>query len=262
MKLEEEIALCQFGQGVLPADDLLGRLHRLQEEEKRDLFYELYLVVIQTKQDAGAVEQAIADCSLAGTDPFCMLLKNRWSEPDFRWETIVPELPDELPEGSYDKPYLLLLHLFKAYYQRRHAMHLEAPDNWRHWDLSKPEIVENLLTTHQLLVEDIYHNPDLQDDLLRLAKLEHEKKKAMQPILGNPVPVTQTTYDFVTYDDVMTESAKVFTLASWASIARYHLTESLLQALSAQYGLTIDKAIPILKEVVERHITASKDDCL
>ncbi|GAA4462853.1 hypothetical protein GCM10023189_40090 [Nibrella saemangeumensis] len=260
MRFEEEVVLYQFGQGVRPVEDLVLIFSRLSEEEKQNQFYDLFSLVWGTKQKLSDVEQAIDDqfgneLDSTGAElknhRFCAALINYWSHPDRHRQMIWLGVPDSLPEGKYEKTYRLLLRLFKAYYQRRKAMNMETPDNWRYWDLSQPETVEELIKAHQNLVEDVYRNPEFRSDFLRLARLEYDHKQSEQARRQQPVPAQKTRHRFATYDEVLTEFVRA---SNYQAITRYLLYDSLQKALRERYGLTADKSMKILKEVVNRHM--------
>ena len=61
MSLEEEIAINQFGQGVRSVADLLDQFTELDENQRRQRFFDLYCHVWRSELVDSDIEQALSN---------------------------------------------------------------------------------------------------------------------------------------------------------------------------------------------------------
>ena len=273
MSLEEEMVICQFGQGVYSVGDMLEQFNRLDKEHQRKEFLNLYFQVLDAKLDESDIEQALTDCSLNATDAIYDYLHLHSLATGFKGIVCVPET-ERPPRGNFDKAYELLLHLFKIDYQRRldqyahtgqstrtkfkidyrprSSQENESPTDWRYLDLSNNETVQGILTRHRELVEQVYAHPSFWSEFVCIAKQWYESIFLGQSEPENPAPERQTHFDFLTYDELMTKAALSFDFKGAYGISR--LRQSLTQALAIRYVLTAEQANRLVVDVVERHL--------
>lgn len=245
MSLEDEIAIYQFAQGVQSAEDLLSRFDFLNEDEKSHRFMELDWLVWQLKPTEADLDQVIAAGLLADAGLAEDTLKAYRSKLGVRRIT-------RLIEGKFDQSYTLMLNLLKAAYKRRFL--LGDPANWRYWDLSNPEVVQDVLTRHQALVEEVYTDPGFRSEFASIAKLWHEHNASLRARRKEPelAPERQTHFHFLSYDEMISESIKLFDDKTGHAIGV--LRHSVEKALAVRYGLASDDAIRVVLNVIERHL--------
>lgn len=242
LSLDEEIALYQFGQNVHTEADLLNQFSQLSEHEKRMRFFSVVFLSDRLKPAESEIEQAIAESSLTHSTVPDAILKNYQSKPNIGYMT-------RLPNSELNQGYALLLHLFKIVYQRHFRQ--ADPANWQYWDLSNPEVVQQIRIRHQALSEEIYTNPSFRSEFASIAKLWYERDQARrkQP---EPAPETQTHYTFMSYDEMVTAFINEFNNKQTRGIGI--LRHSLTKALMVQYSLNDDEANRVVLEVIERHM--------
>lgn len=253
MSLDDEIALYQFGQGVRSVADLLDHFSQLDEPEKRKRFVHFYCQVAGSSLVESDIEQALTDCTLNATDPIYTYLNLHRLATGSKRVICIPHTANP-PEGNLDDPYKVLLHLFRIDYQRRFALERGNSANWRYWDLSNPEIVQGILTRHQALVEEVYTNPSFRSEFVSLAKLWNNRKTLEQARYREPEPTPdrQTHFDFLTYEEMVTVSNKLFDNEYSRSINV--LLHSLNNAFSVRYKLDTEEARRLVFDVIERHL--------
>ena len=248
MSLEEEITINQFGQGVHSVADLLDQFTQADEHQRRARFFDLYCHVWELNLVDSDIEQALADCSVTAADATCDYLnlhRLRAGSKSMLW---IPDTGNP-PDGTLEKPYQLLLHLFRADYQRRFALEKENPTTWWYWDLSDTKIAQSILTRHRELVDEVYAIPSFRSEFVSLAKLLHEHMGFPQARFPKPAPEHQNQFNFLTYDEMITE----FVQGSKYIRAIALLRHSLEKALSIRYRLTTDEARRLTLDVINRH---------
>lgn len=248
MSLEEEIAIHQFGQGVRSAADLLDQFTQVDGLQRSARFFDLYCHVWRSELVDSDIEQALAGCSVTATDATYDFLNLHRLRAGSKNILFIPDTSNP-PEGTLEKAYELLLYLFKADYQRRFALEKENPTIWWYWDLSNGDTVQGILTRHQELVDEVYTAPNFRSEFVSVAKLLHDHKGLSQARSPKPVPEHQNQFDFLTYDEIMTE----FVQGSKYSRAIALLRNSLEKALSIRYRLNADQARRLTLDVINRH---------
>ncbi len=272
MSLEEEIEICQFGQGVYSVADMLAQLVQLDKDQQGKRFLNLYFQVWDASLVDADIEQALADCSVNATDAVYDYLHLRSLATGFKGVVCVPGTANP-PGGEFNKSYELLLRLFEIDYQRRFAQHLhtdqnpqtkfkidyrprfpqqETPTDWRYWDLSNREIARAILTRHRELVEQVYAHPSFWSEFASIARQWHKSIFLGHTESEEPTPESQTHFDFLTYDELMTQAAMPFDSRGAYGIKL--LRESLTKALAIRYGLHADQANRLVVDVIERHL--------
>ncbi|WP_375447447.1 DUF5958 family protein [uncultured Fibrella sp.] len=244
MSLDEEIAILQFGQGVRADVDLLVQFAGLDNEARHLRLMELGFLVGQSKLTEADMKQALATSSLGvGYSPCVGLKLHRLSI----------SRPGNEPEADYK----FMLHLFKAVYQRRVASQPQNPANWWYWDLSQSGIEQRIQLVYQELVNDLYNDPGFRSEFASLAKLYHDAKSKRVRSPELPVQVNQYHFDFITYDELRTESIKL--LADKMRQAIMVLIHSLEKALLKKYQLEPAQTGRLIFAVIERHMRETYD---
>lgn len=247
MDLEEQITFYQFGQGVHSEGDLLHWFSQLDYDAKRNRFLILDILVDQLKPTASEIDQAIADNSVKDATIIDIVFKHYRSNSGIRWMRSLPE--DKIEQG-----YRLLLTLFKLVYQRHFASEKENFTNWRYRDLSSPEVVQAILTSHRKLVEDVYNHPSFRSEFVSIAKLwyENDRKNLASMKEADATPEPQTHFEFVSYDEMVSEEISLFDDKRIHSLVA--LRRSVEKALAQRYGLDDEQAMRLVLEVIERHL--------
>ncbi|HLV39851.1 DUF5958 family protein [Xanthomarina sp.] len=142
MKLEEEILINRYGQGLADSRELLSNFNTLDPEKKRTFLTDMTFLIIQSKPSDNDIEAIISDSKLKPTYTPCILLKKGVASHNL--SKIIA-----LPENELDKVFLLFLSLFKIPYQRRFKDEKNHPDKWWYWDLSDEHKVEMILKSYK-----------------------------------------------------------------------------------------------------------------
>jgi hypothetical protein len=129
MKLEYEILINKYGQGLINSAPLLLIFENLEVASKRSFLNDILFIVQQSKPTDSDIEPAILGSGLKPTYTPCVLLGKGVASHNI--EELV-----KLPENELNKVFSLLLSLFKVAYQRRFAAEKHHPDKWWYWDLS------------------------------------------------------------------------------------------------------------------------------
>lgn len=252
MSLEEEIAINQFGQGALSEADMLGSFTQLDASKQRKRFVRLYLYVTSQKLTASDIDQALAACSLTTEDPVNTYLNLSYLKIGSRGVLYIPQ-SEEPPEGDLAKPYSVLLHVFRANYQRRYAVEKDNSTMWWYQDFSTNETAQTILDTHHRLAEEIYANASFRSEFMTMAKLWHTHDLFVQASNQDPPPTKpQTHFDFVRYDQIGYDPS--WTAANQSVQACALLRSSVEKALFKQYGLAIDEIRRLTLDVINRHM--------
>lgn len=251
MNLENELVLYQFAQGARPTDELLDRFSQLDTARQRKWFVHFYCWVCDYELTEADMEQALADCGLDTTDPLYDYLNLRHVASGTKNVIRIPPTANP-PGGTLDKAYTVLLHLFRKGYYRRFVSEQTNLVDWIYQDLSDPALVQEILTNHRALVEAIYMNPSFRSEFASLAKLYYAEHRLADEaeLREQEPPEPQATFDFVTYDELLTEKA-LATNKSWDAISL--LSHSVSKGLSVHYGLELDKARSLMVAVIDKH---------
>lgn len=142
MKLEEEILINKYGQGLANNIELLSKFNTLDTEKRRVFLTDLTFLIMQSKPSDKDIETVISDSKLKPTYTPCILLKKGVSSHNLN--KIIA-----LPENELEKVFLLFLSLFKIPYQRRFKEEKNHPDKWWYWDLSDEYKVEMILKSYK-----------------------------------------------------------------------------------------------------------------
>lgn len=132
MKLEDEILINKFGQGLVEIEQLSEAFGLFDVLKKKEFLNDFVYLIMQSKPRKEDIYPAIINSCLKSTSTPCILLKKGVANHDL--EKIV-----NLPENELTKAFLLLLSLFKISYNRRFAVEKNNPDKWWYWDLSDNE---------------------------------------------------------------------------------------------------------------------------
>ncbi len=138
MKLEDEILVNKFGQGLVAIEQLTEEFRLLEMFKKKEFLNDFLYLIKQSKPKKEDIEPAIIDSGLKSTFTPCVLLKKGVANHDL--EKLV-----NLPENELTKAFVLLLSLFKIAYKRRFTVEKNNPDKWWYWDLSDNEKVEIIM---------------------------------------------------------------------------------------------------------------------
>ena len=138
MKLEEEILINKYGQGLIDNIKLLENFIILNTEKKRSFLNDMIFLIMQSKPNDSEIEIVILDSKLKPTYTPCILIKKGIVLNNLNKITA-------LPENELNKVFLLFLSLFKIPYQRRFREEKNHPYKWWYWDLSDEQIVNNIL---------------------------------------------------------------------------------------------------------------------
>ena len=248
MSLDDEIAIIQFGQGVHADIELLDHFSQLDKQGKRNHLFGLYFLVERSSPVDSDLDQANIDSSPDTTAIPYLILK---------FKRMTRSVKLNMTEEYLEKTYTLLLTLFKTAYQRRYASEKENPAKWWYWDLSNKAIVQSILTSHQELVQAVYDTPGFRSEFASIAKLWHDRKASAHAKLPEPNSLIQTSFNFLTYDEMVTYSIKVFEDNYLRGITL--LSNSVEKALSARYGLAADEARRVVLDVTNRHFQDKYD---
>jgi hypothetical protein len=138
MKLEDEILVNKFGQGLVAIEQLTEDFSLLEVFQKKEFLNGFLYLIMQSKPKKEDIEPAILESGLKSTFTPCILLKKGVANHDL--EKLV-----NLPENELAKVFVLLLSLFKIAYKRRFAVEKDNPDKWWYWDLSDTEKVKMIM---------------------------------------------------------------------------------------------------------------------
>ncbi len=138
MKLEDEILVNKFGQGLVAIEQLTEDFSLLEVFQKKEFLNGFLYLIMQSKPKKEDIEPAILESGLKPTFTPCILLKKGVANHDL--EKLV-----NLPENELKKVFVLLLSLFKIAYKRRFAVEKDNPDKWWYWDLSDSEKVKMIM---------------------------------------------------------------------------------------------------------------------
>ena len=129
MKLEYEILINKYGQGLVTSQLLLLIFEGLEVASRKNFLNDVLFLVQQSKPNNDDIEPVIFESGLKQTYTPCVLLRKGVANHNL--EKLV-----KLPENDLNKVFLLFLNLFKKAYQRRFLKEKNHPDKWWYWDLS------------------------------------------------------------------------------------------------------------------------------
>ncbi|GAB3013589.1 DUF5958 family protein [Spirosoma pulveris] len=238
MSLDEEIAIYQFGQGIISHEVRVDHFMPLTTDEKKFSFYALYKLIRQLNPLDADVEAALAESPLDTSYKPGFSLKSRWLNLT------------SLVQLEAENNYVFLLYLFKAAYQRQYKVNKENPATWRYQDLSDPKIVQNILLTHQNLIETIYSDPSYRSEFLSLAKLWHDQNNFQD--MNTPKNAPERANHYMNYDDLVTAYLNLSPLKNMRSIGVLH--HAMKKALSIQYKVNIQQVERLITEITEMHL--------
>lgn len=138
MKLEDEILVNKFGQGLVAIEQLTEDFSLLEVFEKKEFLSEFLYLIMQSKPKNEDIDPAILESGLKATFTPCILLKKGIANHDLEKLT-------NLPENELKKAFVLLLSLFRIAYKRRFAEEKNNPNKWWYWDLSDSEKVKIIM---------------------------------------------------------------------------------------------------------------------
>lgn len=138
MKIDDEILINQYGQGLISTTFLSNRFNALEINRRRIYLDDLVNLIIQSKVIDNDIEDAIKNSNLKPTFTPCVMLRK--GVKSYLLEKLV-----RLPEKELNKVFVLLLSLFKIAYQRRFNIENYNPDKWWYWDLRDERNIESIL---------------------------------------------------------------------------------------------------------------------
>lgn len=138
MKLEEEILINKYGQGLILVEQLTERFSLLDLPQKMLFLNDIHFLILQSKPKDEDIEPAIAESKLKPTYTPCVLIKKGVASHNLQKLL-------ELPENELKKVFVLLLSLFKIAYERRFKIEKNNPNKWWYWDLSDNKKVEMIM---------------------------------------------------------------------------------------------------------------------
>ena len=139
MKINEEISLNQWGQGLKDINYFTDFFSELSLSEKRQYLIDLSYFILQSKPENSDVDEAISLGNLKNTYTSCILLKLNGLKL-FSFEKII-----NLPENEILKSLKLLLYLFRIAYFRRYEQEKSDTHKWWYWDLSDDKVIDKIL---------------------------------------------------------------------------------------------------------------------
>ena len=252
MTLAEEVTLCQFGQGVYSVAEMLDAFNQLDNEQQCNQFVNLYLHVWGLELTKADVEKTLADCWLATTDPLYGYLRLHRVDSEFDFGIVIPQ-SDSPPGGKLNEAYKVILHLFKAAYQRLYA--LEKADSAHYWwyqDFTSSDAAERILARHQTLVEEIYHDPGYRSEFRALARLWNKRM-----VRSMHRAVDEDTDRFLSYDEILIDSMPWLTSLDDCNLNI--LRTSLNKAFRRCHSLPRDLANRLVLDVLNKYMLALYD---
>ena len=138
MRIEHEIAVNKYGQGLVEAEQLLNLFQRFDFDSQQVFLNEILYLILQSKPKEEDIEIAILHSGLKSTYTPCVLLKKGITTHNL--EKLI-----KLPKNERTKVFVLLLSLFKIAYKRRFVLEKNNPDKWWYWDLSDETNINRIL---------------------------------------------------------------------------------------------------------------------
>ena len=138
MKIEIEILINKYGQGLMPLSVLQEKYDTYSLCQKRSFLQEMSFLIIQSKPKEEDVDLAIKKEKLKSGYTPCVLLKKGISS--YNLERVI-----NLPENEMIKTFILFMSIFKIAYSRRFKEEMNNINKWWYWDLSDNGNVERIL---------------------------------------------------------------------------------------------------------------------
>ena len=138
MKIEIEILINKYGQGLIPLIVLQEKFEAYSLCQKRSFLQEMSFLIIQSKPKEEDVDLAIKKEKLKSGYTPCVLLKKGISS--YNLERVI-----NLPENEMGKIFILFMGIFKIAYIRRFKEEMNNINKWWYWDLSDNSNVERIL---------------------------------------------------------------------------------------------------------------------
>ncbi|WP_314271328.1 DUF5958 family protein [Capnocytophaga sputigena] len=138
MKIEMEILINKYGQGLIPLIVLQEKFDAYSLCQKRSFLQEMSFLIIQSKPKEEDVDLAIKKEKLKSGYTPCVLLKKGISS--YNLERVI-----NLPENEMGKIFILFMGIFKIAYIRRFKEEMNNINKWWYWDLSDNSNVERIL---------------------------------------------------------------------------------------------------------------------
>ncbi|MDM1407269.1 DUF5958 family protein [Myroides sp. DF42-4-2] len=138
MKIEHEIAVNKYGQGLVEVEQLMDLFQRFDFDFQQVFLNEIIFLILQSEPKEEDIESAILHSGLKSTFTPCVLLKEGIAMHNL--EKLI-----NLPENERTKVFVLLLSLFKIAYMRRFVLEKNNPDKWWYWDLSDETNINRIL---------------------------------------------------------------------------------------------------------------------
>ena len=138
MKIEIEILINKYGQGLIPLSVLQEEFDAYSLYQKRSFLQEMSFLIIQSKPKEEDVDLAIKKEKLKSGYTPCVLLKKEISS--YNLERVI-----NLPENEMIKTFILFMSIFKIAYSRRFKEEMNNINKWWYWDLSDNGNVERIL---------------------------------------------------------------------------------------------------------------------
>ncbi len=139
MKLNEEIAVNQWGQGLKDINYFIDFFSELELQEKRQYLTDLSHFILQSKPKEDDIDEAINLSDLKKTYTVCILIKLNGLKL-FSFEKII-----NLPENELQKSLKLFLYLFRVSYFRRYEQEKHNTHKWWYWDLSDDKNIDIIM---------------------------------------------------------------------------------------------------------------------
>lgn len=139
MKLNEEIAVNQWGQSLKDINYFISIFSELKLSEKRKYLTDLSYLILQSKPNEDDIDEAINLSDLKKTYTVCVLMKLNGLKL-FSFEKII-----NLPENELQKSLKLFLYLFRISYVRRYEQEKNDTHKWWYWDLSDDRNLEKII---------------------------------------------------------------------------------------------------------------------
>lgn len=243
MKIEEEIRILQFAQGILSEADVLDPFSKLSEGDKFGRIHGFQFLLERVKPTEAEIER-FNPSSNAPTDSRLIMFP-RWTKKR--------GIRLKMADDEQDNSYRMLLNLFKTAYQRMYATEKDNPenmDNWWYRELSDPETVAGILARYQAMVDELYRDSGFRTEFVTMARLWHDNHASRKAEMEEPMPEEQTHAGFVTYEQMSTgfleENKK-----NWAFPLVHN---SVARALGVRFKLNQEQAGRLLNDVLERHL--------
>lgn len=141
MKLEHEIMLNKYGQGIIAADFLINLFIDMNTTDQKIFLSDFLFVIMQSKPLNEDIEETIEKSGLKPTFTPCTMLKKGIDINNLKKIIL-------LPDNERLKSFRLFLELYKIAYQRRFKTEKNHPNKWWYWDLSSPETEDRIYGLH------------------------------------------------------------------------------------------------------------------